>query len=318
MKTNETGLFAVLAVVMAFAIGCGGGVSSDVSVSYKSSSLESSDDGSDDGADDGSDDGGGNEGATGILRGRIVFDGNPITLAPVVTSDKIKPNEREVCKANAIPNETLVLEKGGKGIANVFIYLAKAPKNAMLPEISSEPVPFDNKNCRFEPHAVFVRNGQPLNITNSDIIAHNTHTYPLRNRGISEVIKFGAETDKDRGLTVMYNKPEKVPFRVKCDFHTWMEGYQLTLNHPFAAVTKKDGSFEIKDLPTGKHTFIIWQERAGYLQRKYSVTIKEGDNNDQKDLSFGSAKFARFDGPEPKTILISSTRSFDNTPSGCE
>jgi plastocyanin len=278
MKTNETGLFAVLAVVMAFAIGCGGGVSSDVSVSYKPSSLESSDDGSDDGADDGSDDGGGNEGVTGILRGRIVFDGNPIT----------------------------------------FIYLAKAPKNAVLPEISSEPVPFDNKNCRFEPHAVFVRNGQPLNITNSDVIAHNTHTYPLRNRGISEVIKYGAETDKDRGLTVMYNKPEKLPFRVKCDFHTWMEGYQLTLNHPFAAVTKKDGSFEIKDLPTGKHTFIIWQERAGYLERKYSVTIKEGDNNDQKDISFGSAKFARFDGPEPKTILISSTKSLETTTSGGE
>lgn len=315
MKTNETGLFAMLAVVMALAIGCGGGVASDVSVSYKPSSLE--------GPDPIVPPGKikivpGKAGATGTLRGRIVFDGNRITLGPVVTTDKIKPGERNVCKADLIPNETLVLEKGGNGVANVFIYLAKAPKNAVLPEVSSEPVSFDNKNCRFEPHAVFVRNGQPLNITNSDVIAHNTHTYPLSNRGISEVIGFAPPTDEKRGIFVVYNKREKLPFRVKCDFHGWMDGWQLTLDHPFAAVTKADGSFEIKDLPVGKHTFIIWQERAGYLERKYPVTIKEGDNNDQKDLSFGSAKFARFDGPEPKTILISSTRSIKNTLSGGE
>ena len=316
MRTTVLGFIALIAVTVAFVIGCGGGVASDVSVDYKPSSLEPvvGPDGQD------GPDGPGKvaSGATGTLRGRIVFDGNRITLAPIVTTDKIKEGEREVCKADLIPNETLVLEKGGNGIANVFVYLAKAPKGVVLPEVDSTTVPFDNKNCRFEPHAVFVRNGQPLNITNSDIIAHNTHTYPLRNRGISEVLKFAPETDKERGLTVVYSKSEKLPFRVKCDFHSWMDAWQLTLDHPFAAVTKADGSFEIKDLPVGKHTFIIWQERAGYLERKYPVTIQEGDNNDQEDIPFGSAKFAHFDGPEPKTILISSTRSPENKISGGE
>jgi plastocyanin len=238
-------------------------------------------------------------------------------LAPIVTTDKIKDTERNVCKAASIPNETLVVEKGGDGIANVFVYLAKAPKKFKLPEVDSAPVSFDNKNCRFEPHAVFVRNGQPLNITNSDTIAHNTHTYPVRNRGISEVINFDLEAETNLGLTVVYNKSEKMPFRVKCDFHTWMEGYQLTLDHPFAAVTKADGSFEIKGLPVGKHNLVIWQERAGYIDDKYPVTIEEGDDNNIK-VEVGPAKFAWFNGPEPKTILISSTTSLQNTTSGGE
>ena len=60
--------------------------------------------------------------------------------------------------------------------------------------------------------------------------------------------------------------------------HVWMGAYILIVDHPYAAVTGKDGRFEIRNLPVGNHEFRIWHEAVGYLEKKYVVTIKEGEN----------------------------------------
>jgi aspartate/methionine/tyrosine aminotransferase len=57
------------------------------------------------------------------------------------------------------------------------------------------------------------------------------------------------------------------------------------------------------DLPAGKHVFIVWQEKAGYLNRTYEVELKAGEKKDVK-LAFGAAKFAAFDGPRSATIAV--------------
>ena len=46
-----------------------------------------------------------------------------------------------------------------------------------------------------------------------------------------------------------------------------MKAYMITRSNPYFAVTNKDGSFEIKNAPTGVPlTFRVWQEKAGFLQ----------------------------------------------------
>ena len=52
-----------------------------------------------------------------------------------------------------------------------------------------------------------------------------------------------------------------LPFR--CDVHGWMNAYVNVVPHPFFAVTKDDGSFEIKGLPAGSYTLELWHERLG-------------------------------------------------------
>ena len=54
--------------------------------------------------------------------------------------------------------------------------------------------------------------------------------------------------------------------------------YWLVLDHPYAAATDAKGNFTIKNLPVGDHEFRVWHERAGYLDRKYKVTVAAGDN----------------------------------------
>ena len=40
----------------------------------------------------------------------------------------------------------------------------------------------------------------------------------------------------------------------KCDVHPWMFAYVCVSEHPCFAVSGKDGTFKIKDVPPGKYT----------------------------------------------------------------
>ena len=62
--------------------------------------------------------------------------------------------------------------------------------------------------------------------------------------------------------THTFDKPEvMVPF--KCDVHGWMNAYVGVLEHPYFAVTDKDGKFSLKTLPAGTYTIEAWHERLG-------------------------------------------------------
>jgi len=74
-----------------------------------------------------------------------------------------------------------------------------------------------------------------------------------------------------------YSRAESVPIRVNCDFHPWMNAHWLIVDHSYAALTDKDGKFQIDNLPVGEHNFRIWHERIGDTSKKYKVSITAGD-----------------------------------------
>lgn len=254
--------FALLPVVA----GCGGGASEETTVKIKRDTGDSA-------GGNGDEAGGGPAGGAaapegkGTLKGKVVLQGGAPDL-PLLIRAGASIKDAEVCAAKDLPNERLVVSPDG-GVANVFIYLRKAPPGAEVPPPPEEEAVFDQKNCRFLPHVFLVRTAQPVTIKNSDPILHNTHTYPGRNNGFNASIKSnGAES-------TVYDRAEAKPFEVKCDIHAWMIAYHLPLDHPYAAVTNENGEFEIPDVPSGDHRFQIWHEGAvgGFLSRGYSVTI---------------------------------------------
>jgi hypothetical protein len=213
-------------------------------------------------------------GAAGTFFGRVIFKG--AAPSPKVMYAKGKaPKESDVCSASGdIMVEDLVIG-ADNGIANVFIYLDKPPKGYNKAAPPKDPIPFDQKNCTFLTRALICQVGQPVQIINDDDVPHNTKNFPLKNDQFSPTIG-----KKDRvGSTVVYKKAENKPVGVKCDFHAWMSAYHLPIDHPFGAVTDKDGNFKIENLPPGDHVFKIWHEKAeggkgGYLESKYKVTVK--------------------------------------------
>lgn len=239
-------------------------------------------------------------GGFGTFKGKVVFEGAAPTLSPLF-SKGAKVKDAAVCTADAIPNESLLVGPGG-GVRNVFIYLAKAPKGVKVPAIPTEKAVWDQKGCRFLPHCLIMRVNQTVNVKSGDPIAHNTHTYPKREAGFNAVVKASDRV----GVDYAFEIAEFEPLEVKCDFHTWMIGYQLPLKHNFAALTNANGEFEIPDLPSGVHKFQVWHESAQghYLYRNLKVTI-EGGKTTTRELKYPAAKLVSGYQPAAKSVKLS-------------
>jgi hypothetical protein len=68
-------------------------------------------------------------------------------------------------------------------------------------------------------------------------------------------------------------KEVMVPF--KCDVHGWMNAYVGVLDHPYFAVSDKDGKFDIKTLPPGTYTIEAWHEKLGTMTQSVTIGSKE-------------------------------------------
>lgn len=215
----------------------------------------------------------------GTITGKVTLTGTFTPLVPLIKQGA-EVKDKEVCAAVDIPDERLVVGDGN-GVANVFVYLAKAPKGGKKLETPAEPFVFDQKNCRFFPHCAIVPVKQLVKVLSDDTVAHNTHTFPAKNTGVNSGV---APMDREGKLTYTFTKAENVPLSVKCDYHTWMNAYQLPVDHPYAAVTDATGAFTIADLPAGKHTFVVWHEAAdgNYVERKLAVEVKAGETTEVK------------------------------------
>ena len=223
----------------------------------------------------------------GNLTGTVTLTGGAPSLPALVTKGDPNVKDSSVCAAETVPNETLVVDAASSGIANVVIFLEKpATIKPELKKPPETPIVFDQKGCRFFPHFLLVRVGQTVLVKSGDAVAHNTHTYTTRNTSFNQLVP----PNFREGLLLKYTKSESNPINVGCDLHPWMQALHFPVDHPYAAVTDKNGKFRIEGLPAGKHSFKVWQERGKYLDRKLEVTI-EADKDASVDLKYATSQF---------------------------
>lgn len=204
-------------------------------------------------------------GDPGSISGTILFDGAVQSLPPLVGKGTAKADPAVCAKDGNIPDQTLVVGSGG-GIANVFVYLSKAPKGAKFEKPESQPF-LDQKACIFEPHALLLWSGLDVEFKNSDKVPHNVQTFPARNSGENNNLPPGAS------MTTSFRNAEPQPFASKCAIHPWMQFWTLVVDHPYAAVTDADGKFQIQNVPPGKYKFRVFHEKGGLLERGVEVVV---------------------------------------------
>jgi hypothetical protein len=111
-------------------------------------------------------------------------------------------------------------------------------------------------------------------VVNSDPTTHNIHPSPNNNRELNQSQPPGTPFS-------MTFAREEIAIPVKCNIHPWMHSYIAVFKHPFFAVTGKDGSFEIANLPPGNYTITAWHEKLGTSFQK--ITVGDGES---KTLDF--------------------------------
>lgn len=214
----------------------------------------------------------------GSLKGKFVYSGKS-------QPEKIEPTkDPEFCSKHELVDETVTVGENGE-LQNVFVYLylniRRGEKvSAIHPDYTKDdakPIVLDNKGCRFEPHALTLWTRNPLEIRNSDPVAHNTNAGALfNNPGFNDTIP------QDKPVTKEFEKSESYPAPIACNIHPWMKAYLLIRDNPYMAISNEKGEFEIKNLPAGKHKFIFWHDPKGIRDLEVG-----GDETDRR----GTAQF---------------------------
>lgn len=227
--------------------------------------------------------------SAGGVKGTIKLKGK--APAPVIQIKQGDPEVKDaaVCAAQNLMKNDLVVNQETSGIANVFLYMKEAPAGAKFEASKKKTLVFDQKNCRFVPHAQIVRTDQEVEVISSDAVAHNFHSYPIRNT--PQNILVAPNTPAGQGTKVTFDGPDILPMKVGCDIHPWMTAWWMVVDHPYAAVTDEKGEFEVGELPDGTHTFRVWHEKAGYLEKKLEVTVKGGEVTDLGTLEYEPSVF---------------------------
>ena len=127
-----------------------------------------------------------------------------------------------------------------KGLANVAVYIKEGlPAGKTYTAPATKPL-IDQVGCMYEPFISAAMVGQTVDIKNSDAFMHNVNCQAKVNKGFNF-----AQATKDQVNAKVFDKPE-LAVKLICNVHPWMSGYIHVFEHPFFAVTDKDGKYTIE------------------------------------------------------------------------
>src|SRR5215471_12605680 len=193
----------------------------------------------------------------GSVKGRFVYEGT----APMPAKLSITKNEDVCGKPPPLIDESLLVSKDG-GLKNVVLFLRKG-SNEVHPDYDAakgKTVVIDNQHCRFDPHVLSYRIGQPLELKNTDPepVGHNINAAFVANDPFNVIVPAGSNSSR-----APLEKAEPTPVTLSCNIHPWMKGYLVVQPHPYVAITAEDGTFELKNVPAGVPLeFQAWHEAA--------------------------------------------------------
>jgi hypothetical protein len=191
----------------------------------------------------------------GKIEGKVIYQGSVPVRKIIPTKDK------EVCGGPR--DELQVLVGADKGVQDAVIYLKEVAKGKAWGKLDKTPV-LDNTHCQFDPTVQVIRAGT-IDVHNSDPVLHNTHGFYGKRTAFNLALP-------NKGVKIEADLPRSGLVRVECDAHGWMLAHIYVADSPYYALTGKDGSFNIGDIPPGDYTLVASQYYLG--DQEMAVTVK--------------------------------------------
>ncbi len=179
------------------------------------------------------------------------------------------------CKAGPLAATKIEVDAKSLGVKNVVVWIRPDDVNRAntfpvaqihpdLAKPKSKEHIIDQPMCQFEPRITVAREGDTLVIKNSAGIPHNVNY-----NSDAEQFNVNLPSKAEKKLKDPLAK-QKSPILVACNIHPWMEAKVRVFDHPYYALTDKDGKFEIKDVPAGKWK-IVYQHEGGFHKGKDGI-----------------------------------------------
>jgi hypothetical protein len=223
----------------------------------------------------------------GDLSATFLYDGEPPPRKELVI-DKDKSFYKD-----PIYDESLVVDAKTKRVANVVAWLSLGKENQPLAiheyyaKLAKEDVVVETLQGNISQRITLITTEQTLLIRNTEPIGHSYKFDTFRNSVFCDLLPTGGSTK------VRLTKPEVRPMPVACSIHPWESGFILARDNPYMAVSTIQGKLRIKNIPVGKHTFLLWHELSGFIKEfkrdgkaekldkggRLTIDIKPGDNN---------------------------------------
>jgi plastocyanin len=170
-------------------------------------------------------------------------------------------------RAGDIKGKVSVL--GLKSAENIAVYIDAIP-DKKFDAPTTKPV-MDQTKMTFAPHVMVVQVGTTVEFLNSDPVGHNVY-WPSISGNKKLAHNLGT-----------WPKGEKKSFQFNdvgvasllCNVHPEMNGYIVVSPTPYLAVTDKNGSYEIRNVPPGKYTLKTWSEDGKVTTQAVEVSSGE-------------------------------------------
>jgi len=239
--------------------------------------------------------------AGGTIKGKVTYSGKPIPPKEFAFSKFPNP---AFCKKNPSKkgDDTRLLKEvevdGSKGLKNAIVSVRDIKDKGFKyePHIMA-------KLCEFLPFTSVVVNKGNYEVENTDSdpddpkskegVLHNPHSFDVLGAKSATIfnIALSKKGDKlDKKIKMRMARKGSV-LRLQCDQHEWMQAWSLPVKNGYFGTTGGDGTFEIKDVPAGKHKLLAWHPVAGNVQAE--VEVKDGAT---VEVNFDIKKKKKFKG----------------------
>ncbi len=196
--------------------------------------------------------------AGGVIVGRIA-----LTVETVGDSAITPTHDLDVCHPFT---ETHLPSQAG-GVGNAVVWLVGVTTGPRPTAARRASLTLDR--CQLSPRVQVMSEGGTLQVMSRDAMMSSLRFTTLGDPESRTQVHLN-----DAGQIVPTSNVAQRPglVAVRDDLHPWVNAYVAVTTHPFVAVTSADGVFQFVDVPPGRYTLAVWQEKLGTRLRVVRVT----------------------------------------------
>ena len=159
------------------------------------------------------------------------------------------------------------VERSGTKIGEAVVWLADIRAGKPLPV--ERRFELANDGCLLTPRVQAVFAPGTLNMASQDVAMHTNHIIDVATGELAAIAPFN-----DNGEVVPFDRLITKPaqLEITCQLHPWAKAWILVFDHPYFAVTERNGSFTIPDIPPGTYRVRAWHPKLGLRDQTVTVT----------------------------------------------